>query len=102
MKLNTDMSRFSIGEVEEHQYEHYVRLTAILLYGSFMTKDGKVTCKPGSYVKVHRIFEAEKWPMERIIRMYNNAMNYHGSMPRDVYWWWQRKQMKSTSDGAQS
>lgn len=78
MQLSFDMGRFSIGEPDKHEYEHYVKLTSELI--------------ERSYFVTHKLVET--WPMEKIKRHYTLATKHHGSCPQDKYWWHLRKKEK--------
>lgn len=76
--LFSGMERFSVQEQEEHEYEHYVNLTA------------KLIKRP--YFQTHKM--VERWPLETIKRHYELCTKHAGDMPGDVKWWWLRKQSK--------
>lgn len=73
-----DISRFTIKEQEEHEFAHWVNLTA------------KLINRP--YFATFRL--VEKWPVEKIIRRYELSTKHAGDMPEAVKWWWLRKQEK--------
>lgn len=66
---------FTVGEPSEHEYEHYIKLTAKLL--------GR------PYMQIHKMLE--KVPLDEIKRWYTLCTKHNGDMASDVYWWWTRK-----------
>lgn len=71
-----DMSRFQVVEKEtEHEFAHYVNLTAKLIKRPYMTTFKIV----------------EQWPLEKIKQRYVLCTKHAGTMPGDVKWWWLRK-----------
>lgn len=70
------MDRFQVDEKSEDTYAHYVSETAKLLK------------RP--YITVHKMVES--WPIDKIIRRYEECTKHAGTMPGDVKWWWLRKQ----------
>jgi hypothetical protein len=62
-------------------------------YGEWVAKTAKLLNRP--YHQVHKIFEKEKWDIDRIRRHYILATEHNGDMPSDVYWWWKRKVLNS-------
>lgn len=73
-----DMSRFEVAKQEQHEFEHYIDLTA------------KLIKRP--YFQTFKMLE--KWPLEKIIRHYELCTKHAGDMPGDVKWWWLRKKEK--------
>lgn len=76
-----DMSRFSVAEQEKHKFEHYVQLTSELI-------DRK-------YFATFKLVES--WPIDKIIRRYEECTKHAGTMPGNVKWWWLRKQEKEAN-----
>ena len=66
---------FTVGEPSEHEYEHYIKLTA------------KILNRP--YFQVHKMLESV--PVDEIKRWYTLCTKHNGDMASDVYWWWTRK-----------
>lgn len=69
-------------DLPENQYEYWVDKTAKLL--------------KRKYMQVHLIFEKEKWTLEKIRDRYKQCTERNGEMPKDVLWWYLRKQDKET------
>jgi|AntAceMinimDraft_13_1070369.scaffolds.fasta_scaffold169216_1 hypothetical protein len=81
------------ANLPEDEYEHYVYLTAKMLYGTKIGKSGKEVCKKRTgYFTLHTIFDREQWPTEKIKHRYHHCEKHHGRMPVAVFWWWLRKQ----------
>lgn len=75
-KIELDLSRFRVGgEPVTPEYENYIHLTAKLIKRSYIATAKLV----------------EKWPLEKIIRRYEECTKHAGTMPGDVKWWWLRK-----------
>lgn len=66
---------FSVGEEEEHEYEHLVKLTA------------KLIKRP--YFLTHKL--VEKMTLAEIRHRYDLCTKHNGDIPSDVYWWHLRK-----------
>lgn len=73
--ISFDLSRFSVEKQTEHEFAHYVNLTA------------KLIKRP--YFQTFKL--VEQWPLELIIRRYNDCTKHAGTMPGDVKWWYLRK-----------
>lgn len=76
------MDRFDVDAKTPETYEHWVNLTAKLLN------------RP--YFSVHKIFERERWTVDKIQQRYELCTKHRGTMPGDVKWWWLRKQDNET------
>lgn len=72
--------KFEVTGDESQEYGMYVDMTAKLLK------------KP--FIAVHKM--VEDWPLEKIKSRYHEAEKIEG-MPRDVWWFWKRKQDKELS-----
>lgn len=60
----------------EHEYEHYVKLTSVLIKRSYMQTAKLV----------------ERWPLEKIKRRYWDCVkDSRSKIPPDVRWWSLRK-----------
>lgn len=76
-----DLSRFTVGGAEKTpEYENYVQLTSKLINRPYITTAKLV----------------ERWPLEKIIRRYEECTKHAGTMPGDVKWWWLRKKDSSS------
>ena len=62
-------------------------------YGEWVAKTAKLLNRP--YQQVHKIFEKEKWDIDRIRRHYILSTSHNGVIPSDVYWWYLRKRDKA-------
>lgn len=60
-------------------------------YGEYTQKTAKLLKKP--FYVIHAIFEREQWPLSKIKERYHQAEKVEG-MPKDVFWWWKKKQDK--------
>ena len=61
------------------------------VFEEYVQKTSKLIKRP--YFQTFKM--VEDWQEHKLIRRYNECMEYQGKMPRDVLWWWKRKQDKS-------
>lgn len=73
--ISFNLDRFKVAEQKEHEYEHWIKLTA------------KLIKRP--YFQTFKM--VEKWSMEKIIRHYNIATKHNGNISSDFKWWAERK-----------
>lgn len=82
-KINTLLSdrTFTIerSKYVPGSYEHYIDLTSKLIKRPYITTAKLV----------------ETWPVEKIIRRYEECTKHAGTIPGDVKWWWLRKKDKA-------
>ena len=67
---------------KSEEYADYVSLTAKLLNKPYMT--------------VHRIFEREQWPLEKIKTRYHECSKLEGKW-KQIMWWSKRKKDNATN-----
>lgn len=61
-------------------------------YADYVAKTAKMVGKP--FIVMHKIFEKEQWPLEKIKRRYHQVDKREGVIPKAALWFWLRKQDK--------
>ena len=75
-KLNFDhIPKAPDTTLPEHQYEHWVHLTAKLIKRPYIATHGLV----------------KGWSLAKIIERYQLCTKHAGQMPGDIKWWWLRR-----------
>lgn len=73
--LSFEHLNLRVEKETEYEFEHWVNLTA------------KLIKRP--YFQTFKM--VEKWPVEKIVRRYQECTKHAGNMPGDVKWWYLRK-----------
>jgi hypothetical protein len=74
-QVSLDMSRFTVAEQKEHEFQHWVDKTAKLIKRPYFQTFSMM----------------KKWPLEKIVRNYELSTKHNGNIPSAIYWFWLRK-----------